>query len=67
MKRNLMSFAAIAAMCLSGGCAYTALVAMPSGNKVVVAKSVLGGMGRGLYVCTVTPEGLSDCKEKETP
>lgn len=67
MKRSFIGLLAIAAMGLSGGCTYTALVAMPSGNKVVVAKSVMGGMGRGIYVCTVTPEGLSDCKEKETP
>jgi hypothetical protein len=37
------------------------------GETALVAKSNWSGLMKNLYVCKVTPEGVTDCKEKETP
>ncbi|MBR58201.1 MAG: hypothetical protein CMH54_09285 [Myxococcales bacterium] len=50
---------------LSTGCFYSSVAI--HGDTALVAKSNWGGVMKNLYVCKVTPEGVTDCREKETP
>ncbi len=49
----------------STGCIYSSVSI--HGETALVAKSEWGGVMKHLYVCKVTPQGVTDCKEKETP
>lgn len=52
-----------------GGCAYGGVSVNAAGDKAVVMRndSFLFGALRTAYVCKVTDEGLSDCKEGDAP
>jgi hypothetical protein len=66
MKRFLLVLITIAFVGSSmSGCMYSAIAV--AGDKVIVAKSIMGGMGSALYVCQLTPDGLADCRENESP
>jgi hypothetical protein len=57
---------AVAASAMSG-CGYSGVAA--SGNTVVVARNdgFLFGLLRKVYVCQITPTGLTQCSEGESP
>ena len=50
---------------LSTGCIYSSVAI--HGDTALIAKSYWGGITNDLYVCKVTPDGVTDCKQKETP
>jgi len=50
------------------GCAYAGVGVTPEGKAIVARNDAfLLGALRKVYVCQVTPNGLSDCKSKENP
>jgi len=49
----------------STGCMYSSVAV--DGKTAIVAKTTLGGLMRNVYVCKVTPEGITDCNEKDVP
>lgn len=59
------------ALCLAIACAATvgcssyAAVGATTDGKALVAKN--GFFGKAVYVCTVTPAGLTGCQEQEAP
>jgi hypothetical protein len=50
-----------------GGCAYGGVAT--AGDKVVITKNdlLLYGLLRAVYVCDVTPQGVSNCSTAEAP
>lgn len=49
----------------AAGCSTYAAVGATSDGKALVAKN--GFFGKSVYVCTVTPGGLTGCQEQEAP
>lgn len=51
-----------------GGCAYGGVAAVGT-DKVVITRndSLLFGVLRKVYICTVSESGLSNCTETEAP
>ena len=50
-----------------GGCSYAGVAA--SGNNVVIAKNdlLLAGLLREVFVCQLTPQGLTNCSSLDAP
>jgi hypothetical protein len=67
--KNLMRLSGITLLLIlattSTSCIYSSVAI--HGETALIAKSKWGGVLNNLYVCKVTPEGVTDCKEKETP
>ena len=65
--KKVMGFAVVVAMAL-GACAYGG-VGVTADGKAVVAKNdgFLFGLMRNIYVCNVTPGGLTGCQASEHP
>jgi len=65
MKKMLLVMAVAAAT--MSGCAYGGVAA--SGNTVVVTRNdgFLFGLLRKVYVCQITPTGLTQCSAGEAP
>jgi len=49
----------------AAGCSSYAAVGATTDGKALVAKN--GFFGKAVYVCTVTPAGLTGCQEQEAP
>ncbi len=47
------------------GCSQYASVSATADGHALVAKN--GLFGKAVYVCTVTPTGLTGCKDQESP
>jgi len=47
------------------GCSQYASVAATADGHALVAKN--GMLGKSIFVCSVTPGGLTGCKEQESP
>ena len=61
MKALVLGIACVMALV---GCSSYASVAA-SGDKALVAKN--GFFGKSVYVCTITPTGLTGCAAQESP
>jgi hypothetical protein len=50
-----------------GGCAYGGIAT--AGDKVVITRNdgFMGGLLRAVYVCDVTPQGVTNCAAAESP
>lgn len=60
----------ISALCLVvaaavSGCSTYASVAATADGKALVAKN--GFLGKDIYVCQITPAGLTACQSQEAP
>ncbi len=57
----------LAALCLTlfVGCSSYASVAATADGKALVAKN--GLFGKAVYVCVMTPAGLTNCQSQESP
>lgn len=66
MKKAIAGIALAAAMA-GAGCSYGGLAA--SGNTAVIARNdmFLFGLLRAVYVCQITPAGLTQCGSGEAP
>jgi hypothetical protein len=62
MKALLLGIACAMALV---GCSSYASVAATADGKALVAKN--GFFGKSVYVCTVTPAGLTGCQSQESP
>jgi hypothetical protein len=63
---RLSAFLALLAfVSTSTGCIYSSVAI--HGDKAIIAKATFGGLERNLYVCDVTPEGITNCHEKDVP
>ena len=49
----------------AAGCSSYASVSATADGHAIVAKN--GLLGKSVYVCTVTPTGLTGCKDLESP
>ena len=66
--KKLMSVALLAAMATTGACAYGGIAATGDGKAVVARNDgFLFGLLRKVYVCNVTPGGLTGCVAGENP
>jgi hypothetical protein len=65
MKRTILMLAVAAAT--MAGCSYGGVAA--SGNTAVVARNngFFFGLLNKVYVCQITPTGLTQCSEGESP
>jgi hypothetical protein len=61
------SFVAIALSCALGGCGYAGVAT--AGDAAVVVRNdwLLFGLLRKVYVCKITPQGLTQCSSSDTP
>ena len=68
MTKAIKRLAAIAIMgaCL-GGCGYAGVAA--AGDAAIVARNdwILFGLLRKVYICRITPTGLTQCSASESP
>jgi len=65
MKKALLVLAGAAML---AGCAYTTPAVVQNGGRVVLPKnSHFFGVGRAVYVCKVTDNGLTNCLAAESP
>ena len=68
MSKKLMGLALLAAMATPGACGYASVSATADGKAVVARNDgFLFGLLRKVYVCNVTPAGLSGCVAGESP
>ena len=71
MTKSLMLFAVATMFAATvGGCGYAGVAtAGTAGDAVVIARNdwFLFGALRKVYVCKVTPVGLTQCANSETP
>ncbi len=51
--------------CASAGCSTYAAVGATADGKALVAKN--GFFGKAIYVCAVTPAGLTNCQSQDAP
>ena len=65
MLRIISALMLITFSTTSSGCIYSSVAL--HGETALVAKSDWGGLMKHLYVCKVTPEGVTDCKKKDSP
>jgi len=63
-KLSALSLGIVLAMAMVG-CSTYASVGGTSDGKALVAKN--GFFGKAVYVCAVTPAGLTNCQEQESP
>ncbi len=65
VKQGMLVLAALTAL---GGCSYAGVAATPDGKAIVaVNNSLFFGVLRKVYVCQVTPGGLTQCGAGENP
>lgn len=69
MKKALIVAFAALALFVGTGCAYGGVALSADGSTAVVLKNdlFLFGALRKIYVCQVTPAGLSQCSVSATP
>ena len=65
MKKLSVLSLGIALAMATVGCSTYASVGGTSDGKALVAKN--GFFGKAVYVCAVTPAGLTNCQEQESP
>lgn len=65
MKKLSALVLAIACATSVVGCSAYASVSATSDGKALVAKN--GMFGKDVYVCAVTPAGLTNCQAQESP
>lgn len=60
-------FVAVALGCAASGCSYAGVAT--AGDAAVVARNdnFLFGLLRKVYVCKITPQGLTQCSNADTP
>ena len=64
LKAFLLS---VALGCVASGCGYAAVAT--AGDAAIVARNdyLLFGLLRRVYVCKITPQGLTQCSSAEEP
>jgi hypothetical protein len=65
MKKLSALVLTIACASAVAGCSQYASVSATADGKALVAKN--GLFGKDVYVCTVTPAGLTNCQASESP
>lgn len=66
--KTLVVTATLGASLLGSGCAYAGVAVTPDGNAVILRNdALLFGILRKVYVCSVSPTGLSSCQSQDAP
>ena len=68
MSRTIKRLFAIALLTATlGGCGYAGVAA--AGDAAIIARNdwILFGLIRNVYVCRITPQGLTQCASAEDP
>jgi hypothetical protein len=68
MYKSIKRLAAIVVISVTlGGCGYSGVAAV--GDAAIVARNdwILFGLLRKVYVCRITPTGLTQCSSSEDP